>query len=259
MKVNILGIEVDKINLPQTISRIGEWLSSENQHLIVTVNPEFVVAAQHDQQFKNILNQASLATCDGTGLAWAARFLHRQKLIRVTGVDLAEALLNSSDNCYGAYLQDAAIYLLGGDKGVAQKLKAKYPKANVVGAESGGKLIAGNDSDWTLENNADVIKRINDSGANILLVAFPQVRQEIWLSKYLPEMPEIKIAVGVGGTFDYLSGRIKRPPLGIRKLGLEWLYRLIIMPQRAGRIYNATVKFGWLVIMEKMKRKNIKY
>jgi N-acetylglucosaminyldiphosphoundecaprenol N-acetyl-beta-D-mannosaminyltransferase len=99
-----------------------------------------------------------------------------------------------------------------------------------------------------------VIKKINDSGANILLVAFGQVKQEIWIKDNLPLMPSVKVGIGIGGTFDYLTGKIKRPPAWLRRVGLEWSYRLIIMPSRAGRIYNATVKFTWLVLKEKLKK-----
>jgi len=239
--MKILDVKVDKRDLPSVISQISEWLSQDGQHLVVTVNPEFIVAAQKNSEFKRILNQADLSTADGSGLVWAAKFLAGEKLERVTGVDLADKLLSG-------VCPQAKIYLLGGAPGVAKTVQAGYTE-NVIGAEDGGKLVPNN---LELENNQAAIERINASGANILLAAFGQVKQEIWLVNNLPKLPNIKVAIGVGGTFDYLSGRAKRPPKWLRNLGLEWLYRLIKEPKRWRRIWNATAVFGWLVIKNKL-------
>jgi N-acetylglucosaminyldiphosphoundecaprenol N-acetyl-beta-D-mannosaminyltransferase len=162
-------------------------------------------------------------------------------LERVTGVDLTLELL--SGKC-----PQAQIYLLGGAPGVAEAVKIKYARENIVSAEDGGKLLGNNNE---LENNQAILDRINNSGANILLVAFGQIKQEMWLAENLPKLPNIKIAIGVGGTFDYLSGRAKRPPQWLRNLGLEWLYRLIKEPKRWKRIWNATAVFSWLVFRKK--------
>ena len=129
-------------------------------------------------------------------------------------------------------------------------MKDKYPEAQIVGAEDGGKLKSG---EWVLEENNKVIENINNSGANLLLVAFGQVRQEMWIDKNLPLMPGVKVAIGIGGTFDFLSGQIKRAPKWMRSLGLEWLFRLIKQPSRIGRIWNAVIVFGWKVLREKMR------
>jgi N-acetylglucosaminyldiphosphoundecaprenol N-acetyl-beta-D-mannosaminyltransferase len=239
--MKILDIKVDEIDLPAVVSQINSWLGETDQHFITTVNPEFVVAAQKNFVFKEILNRADISTVDGSGLVWAAKFLTGEKLERVTGVDLTLELL--SGKC-----PQAQIYLLGGAPGVAEAVKIKYARENIVSAEDGGKLLGNNNE---LENNQAILDRINNSGANILLVAFGQIKQEMWLAENLPKLPNIKIAIGVGGTFDYLSGRAKRPPQWLRNLGLEWLYRLIKEPKRWKRIWNATAVFSWLVFRKK--------
>lgn len=246
MKVNILGINIDKISLAETLKAIERFIAGGSRHLLVTVNPEIILEAQKNQQYRQALNSATIATCDGTGLVWAGKFLAGQKLTRVTGVDLTQELLSGK-------IVGAKIYVLGGEEGVAAQLQKKYPRS-IVGADSGGKLERIGES-WILKDQDSVIKKINASGANILLIAFGGAKQEIWLHDNLPLMPSIKVGIGVGGTFDYLTGRVKRPPAWIRKAGFEWLYRLIVMPSRIGRIYNATVRFPSLVLREKLKKK----
>ncbi len=236
MKLQILGINIDKINLTTAIEKVAEYINSDSQHYIVTVNPEFIVAARSHEKFKSTLNLASLALCDGFGLILASG----GKLKRVTGVDISENLLQGR-------VESAKIFLLGGAAESAKKLMTKYPNT-VCGSEIGGIV---NDQTWLLDNNEIIIRKINDSGANTLLVGFGQVKQEMWIDQNLPKLPNIKVAIGVGGTFDYLSGQVKRAPKLLRMLGLEWFFRLISQPQRIGRIFNATIKFGWLLTINR--------
>lgn len=238
MIVEILGVNVNQIGLPEIVSWINDHLEATAQNLVATVNPEFILAAQKNKAFRQILNSAELNTVDGFGLIVAGAVLKRKKLVRVTGVDLCEKLLAGS-------CPQAKIYLLGGADAVAETVRIKYADARIVGAESGGKLLA---DKWELEDNEAVIKRINDSGANLLLVAFGQVKQEMWIDGNLSKMPNIKVAIGIGGTFDYLSGKIKRAPRWLRVIGLEWFYRLYKEPKRFQRIWNATAVFSWLML-----------
>ena len=242
--MEILGVKIDNLKLEDIIQQIDLWLKGERQYLIATVNPEFIIETLNNPEFKNVLNHTALSTCDGAGLVWAAKTLNQQKLIRVTGVDLVEAMFQHqpADNW--------KFYLLGGEVGVAEAVQKKYQATAIVGAESGGRLLK---DQWLLEDNDKIITSIKNSGANILLVAFGQVKQEMWIHKNLPLLPNIKVAIGIGGTFDYLSGLVPRAPLFLRRLGLEWLYRLITNPKRAQRIWNATVGFSWLVLKEKFK------
>jgi N-acetylglucosaminyldiphosphoundecaprenol N-acetyl-beta-D-mannosaminyltransferase len=234
MKQEILGVKIDQVYLGDVLNSVSDFIKSDNQHYIVTINPEFIVESQNNKQFKDVLNNADVATCDGIGLYLASGF----KLKRVTGVELSQELLKTD------WLK---IFLLGGDEDSAKKVAKDNPQT-VVGSERGGAI---NKKKWTLDDNDEVIKKINKSGANVLLVGFGQVKQEMWIYRNLSKVPNIKIAVGIGGTFDYLSGNVKRAPKWMRELGLEWFYRLITQPSRIGRIFNATFKFLWLVIVSK--------
>lgn len=241
-KVEILGIKIDNLSLQEVLENCKAFLDSNEPHYIVTPNPEFLVAAQNDENFHEILNYADLAIADGIGLIHAANFL-KKKLVRVTGVDLVWSLseLAEQKNC--------SIYFLGGNDLVAAQtaeyLKEQYPNLIIAGAESGGYI-----DDPKFEDK-DLIERINDSKPDIILVAFGQVKQEKWIYYNLDKLPTIKLAVGIGGAFDYLSGNIPRAPKLIRQLGFEWLYRLIKEPKRWKRIFNATIIFPWLVFKEK--------
>ncbi|MFA6321852.1 MAG: WecB/TagA/CpsF family glycosyltransferase [Candidatus Buchananbacteria bacterium] len=242
-KVEILGVKIDNLSLQEVLAKCETFLNSENQHYIVTPNPEFLVMAQKNKRFKEILNFADLAVADGIGLIYAASFLGK-KLVRVTGVDLVWWLseLAEQNNC--------SVYLLGGEEIVAAKtaenLKQNFPNLIIAGAESGGYIADPQVDDM------DLLERINDTQPKILFVAFGQVKQEEWIYSHLDKLPSVKLAIGVGGTFDYLSGSINRAPAIIRQLGLEWLYRLIYEPSRWKRILNAVIIFPLMVAKQKI-------
>lgn len=246
-QLSILGVKIHKLSFDRVFAIIKKWCQEDGQHKIFTINPEFLVLANSDSDFKRVLNSTDINTCDGFGLVLVARILFNNKLTRVTGSDLSLKLLEDSVGL--------KIFLLGGERGVAQTVRDKFPHSNIVGIDDGGKLI-NKFGYWTLENNQAVIEKINNSGANLLLVGFGQVKQEIWINNNLVLMPNIKVAIGIGGTFDFLSNKIKRAPVYWRKLGLEWLYRLIKQPARLGRIWNATAVFIWLIIKEKFLAKD---
>jgi len=246
--MQILDVKIDNINLKETIDKILDWLDDGGQHYVATVNPEFVVEAQKNNEFKKILNEADLATCDGMGLVYAGLFLYGKKLTRVTGVDLVKELLESKTKN-----QEPRIFLLGGDMNGAKKVAEKYP-SNVVGFMRGGQLDVDN---YLLDDNNKVIEKINQSGSNILLVGLGQVKQEMWISKNLNKLQNVKVAIGVGGTFDYLSGNVKRANKIFRGVGLEWFVRLVTQPKRFSRIWRAVIVFPLLVVKEKiLKIKN---
>jgi len=246
MKIDILGVKIDKKNFNKILAEVRGFLADNRQHYIVTPNPEFVVAAQKDDEFKWILNAADIAIPDGVGLLFASWFFGRPIWRRITGVDFTWHL------CQLAEETDQKIYLLGGLSGVAEKTKAKilkqFPKLKIVGADWGGEFRQ------LAENTPRIIDDINQKQPDILLVAFGPVIQEKWIAKNLAKMPSVNVAMGVGGTFDYIAGAEKYAPRIIRRLGLEWLYRLFTQPRRARRIFNAFVVFVYLVIKYKAMR-----
>ena len=214
-------------------------LSQGDQHLIYTPNPEMCVEAHRNKYFRDILNSSTLNLCDGFGTFLMGRFLYRLNLERVTGVDFFEAICEQLK---------AKIFLLGAAPGVAKQcqliLEKKYPHLKIVGTFS-GKL----DSDGIKE----IEKEIKKTAPEILFTAFGAPKQEIFLFENLSRFPSVKVGVGVGGTFDFISRKQKRAPLFLRRLGLEWLFRLAREPrQRLIRIWRATVVFSFLVFREKI-------
>jgi N-acetylglucosaminyldiphosphoundecaprenol N-acetyl-beta-D-mannosaminyltransferase len=245
MKQDILGVKVSRINIQEALDVVRQCVVSSGQNYIVTPNPEFIVRAQKDEIFRNILNNAVIAIPDGFGLMLASKFLKRPLGQRITGVDFIWQVAGMAEQ------KKYSIYLYGAKKGIAkktaEKLKNEFPNIKIVGAESGygenGEL-----------SDAQVAEDIKQKSPDILLVALGAPKQEKWIAEHLPNLPGVKVAMGVGGAFDYISGSVKRAPVFIRKIGLEWLYRLIIQPWRIKRIFTATVYFSYLVVKGKYKK-----
>lgn len=219
-----------------------------------------VLVAQRNENFKKVLNTAALAVPDGIGILWASYFLSlkRRNLFtllgsllatifaprkirsvlpaRVTGTDLLPKL------CELAAQKKRKVFLLGAAPGVAEKLRTKLESRiadlTIAGTFAGSPLE---------EEEAEILLRINRSGAELLFVAFGAPYQELWLARNLPKMQQVKLAAGIGGAFDFHAGLISRAPRIFRSLGLEWLWRLIRQPKRFRRIWNATFRFVRLV------------
>ena len=204
--------------------------------------------AQKDEEFRNILNKSDIAIPDGIGLVFASHFLGNPIPERVAGSDLVWKIAKLAE------YKNCSLYLLGGKEGVAEeaarKLKEKYPNLKIKGAESGGEV----EERKLKTQNEEMVKRINERQPDILLVAFGAPKQEKWIYYNLSKLSSVKVAIGVGGTFDFIAGRIKRAPMFLRKLGMEWLWRLFIEPKRINRILTATVRFGWKVLKWKIKK-----
>jgi len=248
MKINILGVLIDRITSKEVLKKIEEFLNSDTQHYITTPNPEFVMRAQKDEEFRNILNKSDIAIPDGIGLVFASHFLGNPIPEQVAGSDLVWKIAKLAE------YKNCSLYLLGGKEGVAEeaarKLKEKYPNLKIKGAESGGEV----EERKLKTQNEEMVKRINERQPDILLVAFGAPKQEKWIYYNLSKLSSVKVAIGVGGTFDFIAGRIKRAPMFLRKLGMEWLWRLFIEPKRINRILTATVRFGWKVLKWKIKK-----
>lgn len=243
-KVDILGVGIDNLSLQEVLEKVTHFLRSTNQHFIVTPNPEFLVAANKDKQFKEILNYADIAVSDGVGLVYAAKF-NKKKLVRVTGVDLVWAISELANE----RVKPWPFYLLGAGEGIAvetaEVLTKQFPNLVIAGAQSGGEITSG-------ATNYNIINEINLTKPKILFVAFGQIKQEKWIFSNLDKLPSVKLAIGVGGAFDYLSGATPRAPRFLQSLGLEWLYRLTQEPQRWRRIVIAIIVFPALIIKERL-------
>lgn len=217
MKKQVLGIKIDDVSIPEIVNIVDGWLKKPGKHYIVTPNPEIVMMAQKDTELKEIINRADLAIPDGRGLR-----LTTDIVCNSPGIDVMEKLIKRV-NDWGS-----AIGFLGGKGDVAKKtaerLKKKYPKLKVSFADSGGEV----------DDQGRLLKSLMIPKLDLLFVAFGPPKQEKWIARNLPKL-NVKVVLGVGGAFDYISGRVLRAPLWIRNMGLEWLFRLIIQPWRIKR------------------------
>ena len=274
-KVEILGVTINSITSDHLQAAIEKFLDSKGPNLICTPNTEFIVTAQEDAYFKEILNNTSkLNLPDGFGLLWAAKFntlpVPNVKVIReiviffewifsliiipitpnffknpirdrITGADFTKDIARIAAE------KNSRIFLLGGAPTVAERtalqLQTEIPNLKIGGVNSGKKEMV-----------SEIIGAINKSRSEILLVAFGSPKQEKWLAENLLKT-KCKIGVGVGGSFDFIAGIKKRAPKWVQKSGLEWLFRLIQEPGRIKR-QMALPKFMWLVLENRLR--NIK-
>ncbi|MEQ1849250.1 MAG: WecB/TagA/CpsF family glycosyltransferase [Candidatus Peribacteraceae bacterium] len=233
-RMTILGAPIDALTKRQIIERLSALLASPGQSQVCTPNPEMLVAASRHPELLSVLRRSTLNTPDGIGLLLAARVCGASLPERVTGTDLVPAI---------AELSGAKLFLLGAAPGVADraasKLRVFVPNTQVVGTFSGSPAE---------EESKGIIDRINASGANVLFVAFGVPTQELWIDRYLSSFSSVRIAIGVGGAFDFLAGKQKRAPALLRAIGLEWAWRLCMQPSRLPRIFTAIVHFPLLVL-----------
>ncbi len=240
-RLEILGIPVDCISREEILEKIAGFLKEIDRFQIVTPNPEIILEAQKNPVFRKTLREAALSIPDGTGIVWAASLLHKRRIQRITGVDLMRAICKDFGN--------HKIFLLGATEEVnlrtKETLEKKHPGIQIVGNYSG-----------TPSGNLEKIicNMINTSQAEILFVAYGAPKQELWIARNLPHLKTVKVAMGVGGSFDFISGHKKRAPLWMQRIGLEWLFRLMQEPARIGRIFNATVIFPVKIWREKLKK-----
>ena len=219
-RIDVLGVGFDNVNMDAAIARCAELLNSDGSHLIVTPNPEIVMKAKEDEEYKNILNNASLVIPDGIGIVKAAQILGTPLQERVAGYDLICNLLDIYKSGKKTF------YFWGGKPGVAelakQKLEEKYPTIKIVGTDDGY---------FDDAKKEQIIEKITNLHPDILLVGIGFPKQEKLINELLPKNI-FKIAIGCGGTLDVLSGTVKRAPKLFIKLHIEWSWRLIKEPTR---------------------------
>jgi len=234
--ITILGISVDNVTEDAAMQRIAAFLEAGGPHHVVTVNPEFIMEAQHNETFRAVLRAADLATPDGFGLLLAARWLGTPLHGRATGVALVQRIAAL------AAARGYRLFLLGAAPGVAEQaaavLRARHPRLHIVGCFAG-----------TPHPRHEPFLRqlIAAARPDVLLVAYGHPRQDLWIARNQPAL-RVPLAMGVGGVYDYLSGRVPLAPAWVRRIGLEWLYRLVRQPRRWRRILVAVPFFMWEVL-----------
>lgn len=245
-KKNILEVGMTNAKEDEILEYILQGLEKKTKkYFIVTPNPEILMLAHKNLRYKRILNSAELALPDGIGVMIAGKILGRELKQKITGVNLVESL------CKEVAEKPITVGFLGAGPGIAEQtakcLKRKYPGLKVTFASSKFKA-QGSES----HNHEPIIKI---PATDILFVAFGSPKQEIWISENLKKLP-VKVAIGVGGAFDFISGKVRRAPYLMRKIGLEWLFRLIYQPWRAKR-QVVLVQFIFLVLKERFKINNV--
>lgn len=237
--LQILGCRLDTMDAGAAARRILDLARGEGGAQVVTLGTEMVVYAQKDSRFRSIVNRSALSLCDTVGLLAVARRRGAPLRERVTGVELIELL------CAGAAAEGIAIYLLGGTEGVAADaaaiLEVRFPGLQIAGARSGY---------FSDDQTPEILQEIASSGARLLFVGLGSPRQEFWLAENLAQSG-CGAGIGVGGSFDVISGRVARAPAFFQRLGLEWLYRLILEPRRWRR-QLALPYFAWLILLEEL-------
>ena len=217
-RVDILGVGFDRIDLAAAAERIIERHAAGQRTFVITANPEFVMLARDDAELAQIAEAADLVVADGTGVLLASRMLRDPLPGRVPGRLLVPAFLQ---------LARGPVFLLGAAPGVAESAAAtlvrRIPSVQIAGTHAGSPAP---------EDDVAIRAQIEASGARVLLVAYGMPAQERWIARNLPLLPSVRTAIGVGGVFDQLAGRVRLPPRFVHAIGLEWLWRLAIEPRR---------------------------
>lgn len=224
-RVNVAGIEVDNLTEADTVAAIAQMVEAGGPHYLCVVNAAKTVAASRDAKLREALRRATLVTADGMSVVWAARWLGQGLKERVTGIDLFARLIAE------AALRGWSVFFFGAReeavRGVVERFTREHPGLRVAGWRHGYFEPAESDA---------ISDRIRRSGANVLFVAMGSPAQEYWIVENL-ERTGVGFAMGVGGSFDHLSGRQQRAPRWMQRAGLEWLHRLLREPRRLWRRY----------------------
>jgi len=242
-KVRILGIPVHTVTREETLNTLLRMVQSGRSHHVVTVNPEFVILARKDAAFRKVLVEASLVIPDGTGVVLASRVNGKPIKERVTGVDTVRGFARvARDN-------GLSVFLLGAAPGVADRaaklLVDENPGLKIAGVYSGAPRP---------EEEDEICSRIEQARPDILLVAYGPPRQDLWIARTRDRL-QVPVAMGVGGTFDFIAGVARRAPVWMQRSGLEWLHRLLRQPWRWRRMLTLPY-FAILVLHERCVAKN---
>lgn len=248
-KTNILGVDFQNNSQDDVKKIISESIKNGRILSIFTPNPEILKKAQQDQNLLSILNSAELLLPDGIGVILASRILGNPLRERITGIDTGEYLLSVAEK------SALKVFLLGAREGVADKakkdLEKRFPSLLVCGTHHGY-------FDKQGKENEAVLKEINQASPDILIVCFGCPSQEQWIYKNRPSLPSVRIFIGLGGAIDVWSGNLKRAPIFIRKLCLEWLWRALLQPSRISSLLHIP-SFILLILRQKLSKEEKQY
>ncbi|CAM3460093.1 WecB/TagA/CpsF family glycosyltransferase [Marinicrinis lubricantis] len=236
--VRIFGVPFSKLGMEETVRYLVEAVDNQDPHQVITANPIMIMAALDIPGNMQMMKEADLIVPDGAGAVWAAGYIGHPVKERVPGIELMHHLLeHGSTKGWKVYLCGAAPDVV---TVTAERMKQLYPGIQMVGVRDGF---------FTAEQDEEVIASITEAKPDLLFVARSGATQDPWIYKYKSRL-QVPVMMGVGGSFDVVAGKTKRAPKLFRKLGLEWLHRLLMEPSRFGRML-VLPKFAWKVIREK--------
>lgn len=222
--VEIVGVNIDNVNMDEAAGMLAEFLEIDDCSMVFTPNSEILLEAVKNRELETALNSGQLVVPDGIGVVIASKFYGTPVKERVAGFDLMLRLMETAGS------MGKSVYLLGGKPGIAEeaaiKLTEKYGGLRIAGARDGY---------FGTDEEENIINEINASNADILLAALGAPKQEKFIYKNRSAL-KVRIAMGVGGSFDVIAGKVKRAPEFYQKAGLEWFYRLMKEPRRIGRM-----------------------
>jgi exopolysaccharide biosynthesis WecB/TagA/CpsF family protein len=234
----ILNVWVDDLTMQQLMQRLESGI-------VFTLNPDHLYHLQRNADFYTAYRKADFVTSDSKYVYWALGWIGRRIQEKVSGSDIVPTFCS-----HHAANPDARIYLLGAAPGIAQKarkrINARVGREIVVGAH-GPSMKFVNDP----QEIAEVVDKVNASGATVLIVGLGAPKQEIWIDRYRGAMPGVKIFMGVGATIDYEADAVDRAPRWMTKNGLEWVYRITTEPKRYWRRYLRDTEFFWLILLDR--------
>jgi N-acetylglucosaminyldiphosphoundecaprenol N-acetyl-beta-D-mannosaminyltransferase len=244
LKQDIFDVTIDNLTMSETVEIINKSIDNKQPILQIVVNAAKLVNMQTDIELFDSIKNADLVNADGMAVVWASKLLGKPLKERVSGVDLFVNLVDSASK------RNESIYLLGAKEEVVSKVADKFKETY------GNQIIGGyRNGYFSLEEEADVVNDIRLSGATYLFVAISSPKKEIFLYKYKSELSSLGFTMGVGGSFDVVSGKVKRAPLWVQNCGMEWFYRFLQEPRRMWkRSFVTNGKFIFLVIKEKFKK-----
>jgi len=237
-RTSILGVPIDVVTLESAMKRVSALLEGDRCAMVITPNPEIVMAATQDEELLTTLSASDLSIPDGIGLIYASHIQKLGLIERVTGVDLMRKILEHAN------LRNKSIYVLGGKPGVAElacmNIKREFSSIKVMGFHDGY---------FKEDEEGKILQDINQKCPDILFAALGAPRQEKWIYGH-KDILKVKVAMGVGGCVDIWAGTAKRAPKAFQRLGLEWFYRLLKEPRRYKRMM-ALPKFMIKVLLKK--------
>jgi N-acetylglucosaminyldiphosphoundecaprenol N-acetyl-beta-D-mannosaminyltransferase len=239
--VSLHGVRVDRVTMAETLELIDGFIRSGRPHHIVTLDASMCVFSRDDAELRRIVGSAELVTPDSAGVLWACKSYGCPLAGRVSGVEIVDQLCRLSPE------RGYRLFFFGSAPGVAEdaaeKFRARYPGVHIVGTRDGF---------FGPDDEPAIIDEIRSSQPDILCVALGIPKQEKWIASYRDELG-VPVLIGVGGTFDVHSGRVKRAPMWMQRLSLEWLYRLGKNPRKIGKVMTLP-KFMLMTLRSKPRR-----